>query len=391
MSTIVPVDHDIPQQQLRPFHIPPLTMHLVRFLVLVMMVGLGIHLLLPQIAGLERSWAVVQTMPVTLVVLAAAAQLGNYGGTGLMMNSLTNLVGEKLSIRRGTIIAIAGPSIGMVAGGYVGNSAITYRWVRGSGIERLGAALCATLPLALIHFMLLLVSLVGMVTLFTLDQLTALEVISFAMLLVVLAALAFIALWGMTHPNELTERATPLVARYRAWRHQPFDPAEVVDHVDALVNCGVVLRTGWHGPAVGAVLNIGFDMFTLYVLFLAAGYQLPISMLLAGYGVPLLVGRLPITPGGAGLVEATMTAVFIGLGAPSGSAVVAVLGYRLLSFWIPTFLGFPLAAYLRHVTRPAEIEGAGGEAQTISPDNGIRDGEPAAAEEPHAWAQGKEG
>ena len=75
-------------------------------------------------------------------------------------------------------------------------------------------------------------------------------------------------------------------------------------------------------------------------------------MALPGYGLPSLVGRLPIVPGGVGIVEATMTAIFVALGAPPDATLIATLGYRLFSFWVPTFLGFPLALYLQRVARP---------------------------------------
>jgi uncharacterized membrane protein YbhN (UPF0104 family) len=41
-----------------------------------------------------------------------------------------------------------------------------------------------------------------------------------------------------------------------------------------------------------------------------------------------------------------MVALYEALGVPSGVAVVVILSYRLLSFWIPVLLGFPLAVLL---------------------------------------------
>jgi uncharacterized membrane protein YbhN (UPF0104 family) len=38
------------------------------------------------------------------------------------------------------------------------------------------------------------------------------------------------------------------------------------------------------------------------------------------------------------------------MGVPNDVTVVVILGYRLISFWIPTLLGFPLALYLQRVT-----------------------------------------
>ena len=340
-----------PTLPLRPARIPPLTMHVVRFVVLGIMVGFGLHLLLPQIAGLQDSVDHVRRLPPWLVVLAALMQVGNYGGTGLMMRALVQLVDNRLSVTRGGLIAVAAASVGLVTGGTVGNSAVTYRWVRGSGVRRLGAALCATLPLLLIHLALLLVSLIGLVSLFFIHQLTAIEVAGFAVVLALLVALIGLAIFGMARPARLIALATPWAARYHAWRGQPFDPRDVADHVDQLVNVALVLRRDWPGPALGAVVNLVADLATLYLLFLAAGYRVPVGVLLAGYGLPLLVGRLPIVPGGVGVVEATMTAIFASFGAPARATLIAVLGYRLFSFWVPTLLGFPLALYLQRVTR----------------------------------------
>jgi hypothetical protein len=42
-----------------------------------------------------------------------------------------------------------------------------------------------------------------------------------------------------------------------------------------------------------------------------------------------------------------MTAIYVSLGAPTDVTVVVILIYRMISFWIPTLLGFPLALYLQ--------------------------------------------
>jgi len=51
-------------------------------------------------------------------------------------------------------------------------------------------------------------------------------------------------------------------------------------------------------------------------------------------------------PGGVGVIESTMTALYTSLGVPYSVAVVVVLTYRVLSFWFPLVLGFPLILIL---------------------------------------------
>lgn len=39
-------------------------------------------------------------------------------------------------------------------------------------------------------------------------------------------------------------------------------------------------------------MKIGFDILTLYFLFIAAGYQVGLDVLLAGYGMLILLGKM---------------------------------------------------------------------------------------------------
>ncbi len=90
-----------------------------------------------------------------------------------------------------------------------------------------------------------------------------------------------------------------------------------------------------------------FDMSALFLLFLAAGIKITLGMLLSGYALPLLLGKIAfILPGGVGVVETSMIAIFSGMGVPPATAVIVVLVFRLLTFWIPTIAGFPIAAFL---------------------------------------------
>jgi hypothetical protein len=104
---------------------------------------------------------------------------------------------------------------------------------------------------------------------------------------------------------------------------------------------------GWIRPFLCSLMNLVFDLLCLRYAFLAAGQPLRLSFLLAGYGVPLLLGRASFIPGGVAVVEVAMAALFGGLGVPANAAVVAVLTYRLLSFWLPALIGIPIAATLQ--------------------------------------------
>jgi uncharacterized protein (TIRG00374 family) len=105
-------------------------------------------------------------------------------------------------------------------------------------------------------------------------------------------------------------------------------------------------RGAWMRPACCSMMVLTFDILSLRYAFLATGHSLHFTILLAGYGVPLLLGRASFLPGGIAVVEVAMAALYSGLGVPASVAVVAVLTYRLISFWLPSLVGIPFAVVL---------------------------------------------
>ena len=118
---------------------------------------------------------------------------------------------------------------------------------------------------------------------------------------------------------------TGFIARLR---HKPQDrPATEAAVRHLLDGWDALLQGGWDGPVVGALLNTGFDMLTLALLFLAAGHGVNIAVLVAGYGVPQLLGKLTVILGGIGVVEATMIGLYDTLGVPGTIAVVLGIAF----------------------------------------------------------------
>lgn len=95
---------------------------------------------------------------------------------------------------------------------------------------------------------------------------------------------------------------------------------------------------------LGAVAYWGFDIATLGVSFAAFGHEPPVAVLVIGYFIGQLANVLPL-PGGVGGVEGGMIGSFIAFGVNGSEAVLAVLAYRAISFWLPMIPG--LAAYLQ--------------------------------------------
>jgi hypothetical protein len=90
---------------------------------------------------------------------------------------------------------------------------------------------------------------------------------------------------------------------------------------------------GWIGSLGLATLNWLCDAFCAVGCMEALDVRVPWRAILAIYGLTQIAASLPITPGGLGVVEASMAALLISYGTRSALAVAVVALYRIVSFW----------------------------------------------------------
>jgi putative heme transporter len=119
-----------------------------------------------------------------------------------------------------------------------------------------------------------------------------------------------------------------------------------------LVHPGVL---GWAEAFGLALANWLCDCACLLACTEALGVPVPWRGLLVIYGLTQVAASIPITPGGIGVVEGSMTALLIAYGVHATSAVAVVLLYRIISFWALAPIGWTawggLELALRHGLR----------------------------------------
>jgi len=88
----------------------------------------------------------------------------------------------------------------------------------------------------------------------------------------------------------------------------------------------------------------------------AQAFHLPLSFYQLGtvYVIVQFVRQIPVTPGGMGVIEASLLASLVAAGAAQGPAAAAVLGYRLFSAWLIIPAGLFAWALLRRREVPAQ-------------------------------------
>lgn len=116
----------------------------------------------------------------------------------------------------------------------------------------------------------------------------------------------------------------------------------------------VLLRRRWHLLTL-ATLAGHLSVFLVLLACLRAvgvpGGQVTGIELFAAWSIVRLVGSLPITPGGLGIVELSLTSLLVGFGSGQAEAVAATLLYRFLTVLPTLILGLAAAAtWRRHGT-----------------------------------------
>lgn len=81
------------------------------------------------------------------------------------------------------------------------------------------------------------------------------------------------------------------------------------------------------------------DVLRLYVAALAVGWKAPLLRFALASVMYLVVGILAVTPGGLGIVEGGLTAVFVALGAEPSVALALVMIERLISYGFASLVG----------------------------------------------------
>jgi len=76
------------------------------------------------------------------------------------------------------------------------------------------------------------------------------------------------------------------------------------------------------------------DAASLFVFIAALGKIVPPVDLLVAYGLAQVLAVIPITPSGLGVIEGVLIPTLAGFGVPRETAILGVLGYRLVNFWL---------------------------------------------------------
>ena len=124
----------------------------------------------------------------------------------------------------------------------------------------------------------------------------------------------------------------------------------------------VVPARRWLAVAALAALNWLTDLACLLTALHAVGLSVPLRAVATAYLAAQLIRQIPVTPGGIGVIEASLILALTTAGAPAAGAAAAVLIYRVLSCWMILPIGLTCWTTLKSGTPrppvPAEAPSA---------------------------------
>lgn len=306
----------------------PLLRHPVRTAAWLVVLGVFITLVAPEILGLTRQWSEVEGLGLAALAGAALLQLGALGCLALMHHALLPGAGWRTLVTS----QLAGHGLARVTpGGSAAGSVLQHGMLVRAGSPRAHATAALTTGMRL-----------GFAA---------------ATILPVIAVLAAVG-GGLAPGGVLSTAGIGLVA-----------------FGGLAIGGWTVLRPNDRRAAQAFVAVVGrtaCDFASLLIILAAIDAHPRPALILLAFCAGQLLAQVPVTPGGMGFVETGMTLVLSLAGVTAGPAALATFTYRLLTYWLVVPAG--LAAYLveRWAVRRAPGPTGPGFAGSAAPDGQVQ-------------------
>jgi uncharacterized protein (TIRG00374 family) len=332
----------------------PLTWkHVIKQAVVVAVAGGAIYLVLPKLIAVLGDWPRLSTLNPAWFTVAIAAELISF---------TCNFALQRLALRTKSWFAVvtaglAGNAVtDSLPGGDAAGAAVQFSMLTTAGFDTdtaigglttfslLGVGGLLALPILALPAIL-----AGVPASRGLVHTALLGVAGFALF----AVCGFILLrsdWPLAFVGRAAQRVRNWFTRGRRPPITGLD-ARLLAERDTI---RMVLGGNWKRAVLLTAGRLGFDYGCLLAALRATGAVPQPSLVLLAYSAAGIVALFPFTPGGLGIVEASLSGLLILAGVHASDAFLATLTYRVASYWLPLLTGLPAYLLFRHrYGRPA--------------------------------------
>ena len=299
----------------------------------------GLYFLIPKLAGLKQTWGQLKHGDPVYLGVGAILELASVGGYALLFRDVFGRGVSRIDWRASIQIPLAGiAAIRLLSAAGAGAVAVTVWALRRAGMER-GVVACRMVAMYVLQYSIYMAAMLvcGLGLRFGLFSgggsfsLLIIPALFAAIAIMVVAAMIFI-------PEDFERRLDQLSKRRGRIGRWAARAATAPGTLGAGVRTAVGVMRERPLALIGAAAYWGFDISVLGLSFRAFGQVVPVAVVVMGYFIGTLGSLLPL-PGGIGGVEGGMIGAFAAFGVPGARAVIGVLAYRAISFWLPTIPG----------------------------------------------------
>ena len=304
-----------------------------------------LYIVLPKLAGFTATVHRIEAGDTWWIVFGIFLEVGSFIGYIVLFRSVFASISERIGWRESYEITMAGVvATRLFATAGAGGIALTVWALRRSGMGPRTVACRMFAFLVLLYFVYaasLLVDGLGMASgLFPGGGSFALTVVP-----ALVAVLLFVTAGAMSLlPGDIERRLSRSAAGSGRFSKLLSNGVAVPALAATGVRTAIGLVRERDPGLLGAIAWWGFDISVLWAMFHAFGTPPPFTVIWMAYFIGTLGNLLPL-PGGLGGVEGGMIGALVAFGVDFNLAVVAVLAYRGISFWLPTIPG--AIAYLQ--------------------------------------------
>ena len=305
-----------------------------------MVAGLSLYVLMPGLVHVIASWPRLLTLAPWWLVVAFVAETCSF----LCQIGLLRLVLRTKSWFGVVTAFLAGNAVtNTLPGGDAVGASVQFRMLAGTGIDTVQAA--GGLAVSSI----ISVGALFALPIFALPVLAGGEAVSSGLVHTgELGAIGFVLILAAAVVVLTTDKPLLTLAKFVDWilkklphlKNRESTAQELGKRVlDERDQVRADLGKNWWKAVLLVAGRIGFDFGSLLAVLRATGTKPKPALVLLAYAATAVLALLPLTPGGLGIVEASLSGLLVLANVPSANAVVATLAFRVGSYWLPTIAG----------------------------------------------------
>ena len=356
-----PVDPVDPEETLDEEQMPrvPVTRRsAIAFGLFILSAVAFLYFVLPKLAGLSSTAHRIEQGDTWWIMIGVLLEICSFGGYVVLFRAVFVRGGSPIGWRESYQITMAGlAATRLFAAGGAGGIALTAWALRRSGMEpRLVACRMVAFMVLLyvIYAGAVLIDGIGLgIGLFPGGGSFAITIVPAAVagiLFVIVGAMALL-------PGDIERRLARWAVGSGRVAHWVARAATVPALAASGVRTAIDLIRSRDVGLLGGLAWWGFDISVLWACFHAFGSAPPFTVILMAYFIGMTGNLLPL-PGGLGGVEGGMIGALVAFGVDFNLAVLAVLSYRAISFWLPTVPGAIAYFQLRRTVARWRVEQA---------------------------------